>query len=124
MVVLFEEALNFFQDPNVSLVQFFTSTAWQPRIGQFGIFALLLATVFSANVAWLFLATALFYFMNYEVLHLAYHLPDAHLLARLSIVRRLAWLHRTHHDPRRMAHANFNISYPVCDRVFGTLRRD
>jgi len=42
----------------------------------------------------------------------------------VGLVRHLAWLHRTHHDPRRMAHANFNISYPLCDRVFGTLRRD
>ena len=94
----------------------------------FGVFgtplALALAWLFSANVAWLAAATAVFYFMNYELLHLAYHLPDTHPLARLGLVRRLAWLHRTHHDPRRMAHANFNISYPLCDRVFGTLRRE
>ncbi len=94
----------------------------------FGLFgtpiALLLATVFSANVAWLFLATALFYFMNYEVLHLAYHLPDTHPLARNPLVRRLAWLHRTHHDPRLMARYNFNISYPVFDALLRTLRRD
>ena len=42
VVVLFEEALVFFRDPNVSLVEFFTTTAWQPKIGQFGIFPLLL----------------------------------------------------------------------------------
>jgi hypothetical protein len=94
----------------------------------FGLFgtplALLLGWLFSANVAWLFAATGVFYFMNYELLHLAYHLPDSHPLARLGLVRKLAWLHRTHHDPRRMAQANFNISYPLCDRVFGTLRRD
>jgi hypothetical protein len=94
----------------------------------FGVFgtpvALLLAALFSANVAWLFLATALFYFMNYEVLHLAYHLPDAHPLARVAVVRQLRWLHRTHHDPRLMARYNFNISYPLFDALFRTLRRD
>ena len=94
----------------------------------FGVFgtpvALALGALFSPNVAWLFLATGLFYFMNYELLHLAYHLPDTHPLARVWLVRRLGWLHRTHHDPRRMAHANFNISYPLFDRVFGTLRRE
>lgn len=94
----------------------------------FGLFgtpiALGLAWLFSANVAWLFLATALFYFMNYEVLHLAYHLPDTHPLARNALVRRLSWLHRLHHDPRLMARYNFNISYPLCDKLFGTLRRD
>lgn len=93
----------------------------------FGVFgtpiALGLAALFSPNVAWLFVATGLFYFMNYEVLHLAYHLPDAHPLARNPLVRRLAWLHRLHHDPRLMARYNFNISYPLFDAIFGTLRK-
>ena len=94
----------------------------------FGLFAfpvwLVLSFLVSANVAWLFVATGLFYFLNYEVLHLAYHLPADHWLARRWLVRKLGWLHRTHHDPRRMAHNNFNITYPVCDLLFSTLRRD
>ncbi len=80
-----------------------------------------LAWLFSANVAWLFVACGIAYFLNYEVLHLAYHLPEAHPLARVALVRRLRWLHARHHDPRQMAHANFNISYPLCDWLFGTL---
>jgi hypothetical protein len=78
----------------------------------------------SANVAWLFIACGLAYFLNYEILHLAYHLPEQHWLARRALVRRLRWLHRTHHDPRRMAQCNFNITYPLGDVLFGTLRRD
>lgn len=78
----------------------------------------------SANVAWLFVATAIAYFLNYEVLHAAYHLPDGHPLAGLPLVRRLQWLHRRHHDTRVMARVNFNISYPICDWLFGTLDRD
>jgi hypothetical protein len=81
----------------------------------------LLARLFSANAAWLFLASGIAYFLNYELLHLAYHLPDAHPLTRLGPVRRLRWLHALHHDPARMAHSNFNISYPLCDWLFGTL---
>jgi Fatty acid hydroxylase superfamily len=83
-----------------------------------------LSWLVSDNVAWLFVATGLAYFLNYEVLHLAYHLPDGHWLARRRLVVMLRWLHRLHHDPRLMAHANFNITYPVCDWLFGTLRRD
>ena len=94
----------------------------------FGLFAtpvwFLLAWLASRNIAWLFLATGLAYFLNYELLHLAYHLPEDHWLARRWLVRRLRWLHRLHHDPRLMAHANFNITYPFCDWLFGTLRRD
>ena len=91
----------------------------------FGLFGtpvwFLLAWLFSTNVAWLFVASGIFYFLNYEVLHLAYHLPEAHPLARIGLVRKLRWLHTLHHDPRLMARHNFNISYPVCDWLFGTL---
>jgi hypothetical protein len=93
----------------------------------FGLFGVpvwfLLAWLFSANVAWLFVSVGLAYFLNYEILHLAYHLPEEHWLARRWLVRRLRWLHRIHHDPRLMAHANFNITYPLGDWLFGSLRR-
>ena len=94
----------------------------------FGLFALplwwLLAWIFSTNVAWLFVATGLAYFLNYEIFHLAYHLPEQHWLARRGLVRRLRWLHVIHHDSRRMAQCNFNITYPLGDWLFGTLRRE
>ena len=50
VVVLFEEALNFFRDPNVGLLDFFTTTAWQPKIGQFGIFPLFFATLLTSLI--------------------------------------------------------------------------
>ena len=94
----------------------------------FGLFAtpvwFALAWLFSANVAWLFVASGIAYFLNYEVLHTAYHLPDGHWLARNGLVKRLRWLHTIHHDPRQMATRNFNISYPLCDWLFGTLSAD
>ncbi len=84
---------------------------------------LLLATLASPNVAWLFGATSLGYFLNYEFLHLAYHLPPQHPIARLPLVGRLKRLHTTHHDPTRMASRNFNITYPLGDWLFRTLER-
>ena len=91
----------------------------------FGLFAtpvwFLLAWMVSADVAWLFVASGIAYFLNYEILHTAYHLPESHWLARIGLVKRLRWLHAIHHDPRQMASRNFNISYPVCDWLFGTL---
>jgi len=94
----------------------------------FGLFGgpvwVLLAWLASPNVAWLFLGTALAYFLNYEFLHTAYHVPDGHWLGRVPGVQRLKWLHRAHHDTRRMTRINFNISYPLGDWLFGTLQRD
>jgi hypothetical protein len=92
----------------------------------FGLFGVpvwfVLAWTLSANVAWLFIAAGLAYFLNYELLHMAYHLPEANPLARNPLIRRLRWLHQTHHDQASMAHWNFNITYPVCDWLFGTLK--
>jgi phosphate transport system permease protein len=53
VVVLFEEALTFFRDPAVSIVEFFTATTWQPKIGEFGIFPLLLATLLTSIIGML-----------------------------------------------------------------------
>ncbi len=84
---------------------------------------LLLAWAASPNVAWLYVATSLGYFLNYEFLHMAYHLPASHPVARWPLIGRLKGLHQAHHDPRLMASCNFNITYPICDVLFGTLHR-
>ena len=76
--------------------------------------------LFGANVGWLFVATATGYFLLYEWLHFSYHLPHAHPIAQLPLVVRLRAHHTVHHDPSRMARYHFNISFPICDRLFGT----
>jgi hypothetical protein len=82
--------------------------------------ALLLAWLTTANVALLFVIVALGYYLNYELLHLAYHLPEQSRVLRLPFLRRLRQLHHRHHEPSLMAHANFNITYPIGDWIFGT----
>lgn len=76
----------------------------------------------SSNLAWLFVATVIGYFLNYEWLHFAYHQPASSLISRLPLVPTLRRLHTKHHDPRYMSKANFNITYPICDLIFGTYR--
>jgi hypothetical protein len=83
----------------------------------------LLSLAASDNVGWLFVATAIAYFLNYELFHLAYHAPAGHWLTRVPGFARLQRLHRTHHDPSLMAQWNFNITYPIGDLLFGTLHR-
>ena len=73
------------------------------------------------NVALLHLATSMVFFLAYEWMHLAYHLPPEHPIGRLGVVRRLRELHRRHHDPRLMKRWNFNVTVPVFDWIHGTL---
>lgn len=73
------------------------------------------------NVALLHLATSMLFFLAYEWMHLAYHLPPEHPIGRLGAVRRLRELHRRHHDPRLMKRWNFNVTVPVFDWIHGTL---
>jgi sterol desaturase/sphingolipid hydroxylase (fatty acid hydroxylase superfamily) len=39
---------------------------------------------------------------------------------RLPFISGLRRLHHRHHEPALMAKANFNITYPVGDWLFGT----
>jgi sterol desaturase/sphingolipid hydroxylase (fatty acid hydroxylase superfamily) len=81
----------------------------------------LLHVLVAPNVGWLFALTAVSYFLTYEWLHFAYHLPPDGRIGRNPIVRRLRRHHAVHHDPRQMTRWNFNITFPIADRVFGTI---
>jgi hypothetical protein len=76
--------------------------------------------IFSANVAYLFVATALAYFLCYELLHFCYHVREDSPLLRLPFMRKLRRHHLEHHNPSLMQHHNFNITFPIFDWVFGT----
>lgn len=78
---------------------------------------------FSLNAALLYVATTLAYYLNYEWLHLAYHLPETHFIYQIPGLRVLRKLHHNHHDHKMMDKYNFNISYPVFDLIFGSLKK-
>ncbi|MEE4161408.1 MAG: sterol desaturase family protein [Woeseiaceae bacterium] len=84
----------------------------------------LLYWLISPNVCYLFVLTAVLYFLNYELLHFAYHADPASWIGRLPFMSRLRQHHVTHHNRKLMTRYNFNITYPICDLVFGTLYRD
>jgi hypothetical protein len=94
----------------------------------FGLFALpmgfLISLLATPNTALLFIATAIAYFLNYELLHFAYHTSQDSWAARIPFMARLRRLHTLHHRQSLMQHYNFNITYPICDRIFGTLYKD
>ena len=81
----------------------------------------LLYWLISPNVCFLFILTSVLYFLNYELLHFAYHSDPLSWIGRLPFMSRLRQHHITHHNRALMTLYNFNITYPICDRLFGTL---
>ena len=77
----------------------------------------------SPNVCFLFVTTAVLYFLNYELLHFAYHMDPHTRIGRLPFMNRLREHHTYHHDRQLMTSCNFNITYPICDYLFGTKYR-
>ena len=79
------------------------------------------------GLAGVFLLGAVAYFLCYETLHALYHLPDATLdragIGRVRAFRRLQAHHRHHHILGRMAAVNFNVTFPLMDRLFRTLEK-
>lgn len=53
VIVLLEESLRFFASPEVDLWEFLGTTTWQPQLGQFGIWPLLIATLMTTLFAML-----------------------------------------------------------------------
>jgi hypothetical protein len=99
--------------PPVLLIFFFVAFALPA--------GLLFYFLWSANAALIFVATIFGYYLNYEWLHLTYHLPPEHFISRLPIIKTLKRNHTIHHETQLMMKYNFNITYPIFDLIFGTL---
>lgn len=82
--------------------------------------AIVIEMYVTTNVAMLVTITSMVFFLSYEWLHLAYHLPLDHPIARLGIIAKLREQHRRHHDPRLMKRWNFNVTFPIFDWLYGT----
>jgi hypothetical protein len=100
---------------------------WYTMIGLFVVASPILVAaglVRGPGQAGVFLLVAVAYFLTYETLHALYHLPDATLdrawIGRLGAFRRLQAHHAHHHVLGRMAHVNFNVTFPLMDRLFRT----
>ena len=85
--------------------------------------AVLIYFVLGVNVALLFVFTSTSYFLIYELLHLSYHLDKSSWPAKLPFMAQLRHHHTVHHNRDLMADHNFNITFPICDAIFGTTYR-
>ena len=74
----------------------------------------------STDVALTFAGVAYLYFLGYELIHLAAHLPDRSLVHRIPLLRQLTRHHQRHHAWERMHHCNFSMIIPLWDWLLGT----
>jgi hypothetical protein len=122
----------FFTDEHITFdtTQDFKAVLFPPILLMFfiGAFAMpvgvLLYLVLSPNIAFLFVLTSVLYFLNYELLHFAYHTDPRSRIGRLPFIARLRRHHTYHHNRQLMTRYNFNITYPICDWLFGTVYRE
>jgi hypothetical protein len=93
-------------------------------VGLIGVpMALLVHLVFGPDLALLFYAAVVSYYLFYEWVHLGAHMSESSLLARLPLIRFARSHHGLHHDPGKMRRANFNFAIPLGDWLFGTWER-
>lgn len=72
------------------------------------------------NMALLFYATVMGYYLLMQILHVVTHLPEGHWIANLPGMRYLWVHHKIHHTRNRMIKVNFNFIVPIADVLFGT----
>ncbi len=85
--------------------------------------ALLVSWLFGQDIALLFYAAIVLYYLVYEWAHLGAHMPERSVLGRLPLIRFARAHHGLHHDPAKMRRANFNFAIPLGDWLFGTWER-
>lgn len=96
---------------------------WAPVLGAAftsAVGAFLVAPVIGANCGRLFAAMGTGCLFLYEVLHALSHCPDDGWAGRLPLIQGIRRHHRLHHDQALMSRYNFNITFPLFDRLFGT----
>ncbi len=84
--------------------------------------ALVIGAIWSANAAYISVLTMAGYFLMYEGLHTLSHLDDARhpYLKYIPLVNTVRRMHVVHHDLGFMQTRNFNLTFPICDALFGT----
>lgn len=82
--------------------------------------AIVIGLAWNANAGYIAMLTMAGYFLMYEALHTLSHVVDSPFLDRVPLVNSVRRMHVTHHHPELMATRNFNLTFPICDALFGT----
>jgi hypothetical protein len=82
--------------------------------------AILLGLLWSANAGYITVLTMAAYYLMYEGLHTLSHIQNSWLLDRLPLINTIRRMHVVHHNTDLMHARNFNLTFPLCDALFGT----
>jgi len=79
--------------------------------------------ILTPNASFLMIFMAALYLLLYEIFHFVSHLPSNSPVLNISFFK-AAWKHhRIHHTIKYMGKYNFNIVFPLFDKLFGTLKK-
>lgn len=84
------------------------------------IIAVLIYFVSDLNNALFFELVGYSYYLMYEVLHFSYHAKEESFIKKFPFIKQLASFHLQHHQTDLMSNYNFNITFPIFDKVFNT----
>ncbi len=84
--------------------------------------AVVFGLIFNANVGYIVVFTMAAYYLLYEGLHTLSHLDDEDypFLKYIPLVNTVRRMHYIHHVLGFMQTRNFNLTFPICDALFGT----
>ncbi len=84
--------------------------------------ALVLGALISPNAGYIVVFTMAAYYLLYEGLHTLSHLDDRRhpYLKYIPLINTVRRMHYIHHVLGFMQTRNFNLTFPICDALFGT----
>ena len=84
--------------------------------------ALIIGWLISPNAGYVAVITMAAYYLLYEGLHTLSHLDDEDhpYLKHIPLVNTVRRMHYVHHVLGFMQTRNFNLTFPICDALFGT----
>lgn len=74
--------------------------------------------LFGANAGYFMVIGSALYFVLYEFVHFASHVPERHFLLQSKFLCHMRAYHLLHHNPVYMNRYHFNIVYPLADWIF------
>ncbi len=82
--------------------------------------ALVIGWLVSANAGWLLMCTTTSVYLIYESMHFCCHIDENRFVRYCPFVNTIRRHHTAHHHQSIMMNRNMNLTFPICDWLFGT----
>jgi sterol desaturase/sphingolipid hydroxylase (fatty acid hydroxylase superfamily) len=81
---------------------------------------IVLGSLFTPNVGWLFISTTTSMYMLYEFMHFCCHVEENWFVRNMPFINTNRRHHAAHHDASLMMNYNMNLTFPIMDWLFRT----